>query len=329
MFDTRFIPAARNLAAAICVLAAMPLAHAAGAVDFPNKPITLMVPFPVGSGTDTSARIVAQEISNATGQSVMVENKPGASGFIATKSVANAPADGYTILLTSNTHFVNKFLFKALPYDPTGDFASVAVMREPAPLVLMVGASSPFHTLDDITRAAKAKPGSLTFASGNSSSRVGAEMYKQLIGADILYVPYKGNAEGLSEVAAGRVDMIFSDVTALRPLLDAGKIRPIVVTSDQKLPFLKDVPTSVEAGLPELLIGSWGVFLAPKGTPDAVLERLNQLIGDTVKTSSVQQYLASTDGIASSLSRAQIDRFVAQEMTKWGSIIEKAGIPLQ
>lgn len=330
MFTKAFVQVLSKLALGMSALAMLPLAHAADdAAGFPRKPITLMVPFPVGSGTDTSARIVAQEIHKATGQAVVVENKPGASGFIANGMVLNAPADGYTVMLTSNTHYVNKFLFKELPYRPVEDFASVAVMREPAPLVLVVGASSPFHTLDDITRAAKADPGGLTFASGNSSSRVAGELYKQLIDTELLYVPYKGNAEALNEVAAGRVDMIFSDVNAMRPLWTAGKIRPIVVTGTQELPFLKGVPTAAEAGLPELLLGSWGVFLARQGTPEAILERLNQLISDTVKTESIQQYLASTDGIATTLPRAEIDRFIADEMDKWGGIIRKAGIPPQ
>jgi len=313
------------ISAAMCA-AGTAIASGSG---FPEKPITLLIPFPVGSGTDSTARVVAQEISKASGQSVVVDNKPGASGFIATRMVATAPADGYTVLMTSNTHYANKFLFKSLPYDPIGDFDTVAVVREPSPLVLVVGASSPYKTLDDLTRAAREKPGALTYASGNSSSRVGAELYKQLIDADILYVPYKGNAEGLNEVAAGRVDMIFSDVGAMRPMYEAGKVRPIAITGTQKLGFLKGVPTSAEAGLPELQIGSWGVVLAPKGTPEPALEKLNQLFSDTVDTQSVQRLIAATDGVPARMSRAEIDAFVKAEMEKWGTIIQKAGIPPQ
>ena len=301
----------------------------ASEVSFPEKPITLLIPFPVGSGTDSTARVVAQEISQASGQSMIVDNKPGASGFIATRMAATAPADGYTVLMTSNTHYANKFLFKSLPYDPIGDFDTVAVVREPAPLVLVVGASSPYKTLDELTRAAREKTGALTYASGNSSSRVGAELYKQLIDADILYVPYKGNAEGLNEVAAGRVDMIFSDVGAMRPMYEAGKVRPIAITGTQKLAFLKGVPTSAEAGLPELQIGSWGVVLAPKGTPEAVLEKLNQLFSSTIDTEPVQRLIAATDGVPARMTRKEIDTFVRTEMEKWGTIIQKAGIPPQ
>nr|MBF0681500.1 tripartite tricarboxylate transporter substrate binding protein [Pseudomonas sp.] len=313
------------IAAALC--AATP--SIASETKFPERPITLLIPFPVGSGTDSTARVVAQEISQASGQSMIVDNKPGANGFIATRMAATAPADGYTVLMTSNTHYANKFLFKSLPYDPIGDFDTVAVVREPAPLVLVVGASSPYKTLDDLTRAAREKPGALTYASGNSSSRVGAELYKQLIDADILYVPYKGNAEGLNEVAAGRVDMIFSDVGAMRPMYEAGKVRPIAITGTQKLAFLKGVPTSAEAGLPELQIGSWGVVLAPKGTPEPVLEKLNQLFSNTIDTESVQRLIAATDGVPARMTRAEIDAFVNAEMEKWGTIIQKAGIPPQ
>lgn len=321
----KVLAAAMTMATAFCVTNA----GAAPQAGFPEKPITLLIPFPVGSGTDSTARVVAQEMSKASGQSVVVDNKPGASGFIAARMAATAPADGYTVMMTSNTHYANKFLFKSLPYDPIEDFETVAVVREQSPLVLVVGASSPYRTLDDLTRAARENPGKLTYASGNSSSRVGAELYKQLIEADILYVPYKGNAEGLNEVAAGRVDMIFSDVGAMRPMYEAGKVRPIVITGKQKLAFLKGTPTSEEAGMPELEIGSWGVVLAPKGTPEPILEKLNALISDTVETESVKRLIAATDGVPARMTRAEIDAFVRAELEKWGRIIQKAGIPPQ
>jgi len=319
-------PLVAVLAATIAMLSAPAQALAA---SFPDKPIRVIVPWPAGGLVDLLARSVAEKTQASLGVSMIVDNKPGANGFIATRMAATAPADGYTVLMTSNTHYANKFLFKSLPYDPIGDFDTVAVVREPAPLVLVVGASSPYKTLDDLTRAAREKPGALTYASGNSSSRVGAELYKQLIDADILYVPYKGKAEGQNEVAAGRVDMIFSDVGAMRPMYEAGKVRPIAITGTQKLAFLKGVPTSAEAGLPELQIGSWGVVLAPKGTPEPVLEKLNQLFSNTIDTESVQRLIAATDGVPARMTRAQIDAFVNAEMEKWGNIIQKAGIPPQ
>jgi len=301
----------------------------AAEASFPEKPITLLVPFPVGSGSDSTARVVAQEVAKESGQSVVVENKPGANGFIATRTAARARPDGYTVLLTSNTHYANKFLFKDVPYDPLGDFEPLAVIREPSPLVLVVGASSPYKTLDDLTKAAHTKKEGLTYGSGNSSSRVGAELYKQQIDANILYVPYKGNAEALNDVAAGRVDMVFSDVGAMRSLYEAGKIRPLAITGSQKMPFLKDVKSSLELGLPGLDIGSWGVFLAPKGTPTAVLNKLHHWISESAKAAPVKQLIASTDGVPAHMSREQVGEFVQSEMKKWGAIIQKAGIEPQ
>lgn len=309
-----------------CGLAGISFASEA---TFPEKPITLLVPFPVGSGSDSTARVVAQEVSKASGQTVVVENKPGANGFIATRTAARARPDGYTLLLTSNTHYANEYLFKNVPYDPLGDFEPLAVIREASPLVLVVGASSPYKTLDDLSKAARAKKDGLTYGSGNSSSRVGAELYKQQINAKILYVPYKGNAEALNDAAAGRVDMVFADVGAMRPLYEAGKIRPLAITGSQKMPFLKGVKSSAELGLPGLDIGSWGIFLAPKGTPTAVLDKLHQWISDSAKAEPVKQLIASTDGIVANMSREQVGQFVQSEMKKWGAIIQKAGIEPQ
>src|SRR5690606_15105039 len=301
----------------------------ASEATFPEKPITLLVPFPVGSGSDSTARVVAQEVSTKSGQTVVVENKPGANGFIATRAAARAKPDGYTLLLTSNTHYANKYLFKNVPYDPLGDFEPLAVIREPSPLVLVVGASSAYKTLDDLTKAARTKKEGLTYGSGNSSSRVGAELYKQQIDARILYVHYKGTAEALNDAAAGRVDMVFSDVGAMRPLYEAGKIRPLAITGSQKMPFLKGVKSAAELGLPGLDIGSWGVFLAPKGTPADVLEKLHQWISESAQAEPVKQLIAATDGVPAHMSREQVGQFVKSEMKKWGAIIQRAGIEPQ
>jgi tripartite-type tricarboxylate transporter receptor subunit TctC len=299
----------------ISVLAASTAALFLGSMSYaaesayPEKPITLLIPFPVGSGSDSTARVVAQELSKEIGQAVVVENKPGANGFIATRMAANAKPDGYTLLLTSNTHYANKFLFKNVPYDPIGDFVTVAVVRAPSPLVLAVSA--------------------LTYGSGNSSSRVSAELYKQQIDADIVYVPYKGNADALNDVSAGRVDLIFSDVGAMRSMYEAGRIRALAITGEQKMPFLKGVKSTADLGLPGLELSSWGIFLAPKGTPEPIINKLHELISDTADTKPVKDLIAATDGIPTRMTRAEMDSFVQNELEKWGSIIQRAGIEPQ
>lgn len=297
--------------------------------SFPDKPMTWLIPFSVGSGTDITARAVAAEFTRMTGQPVVVENKPGASGMIATRMAAAAPADGYTILVTSNTHYANKFLFKELAYDPVGDFTPVAMVREPSPLVLVVGADSPYKTLKDLVDAAKSRSGGLSFGSGNSSSRVAGELFKQLTGADMLYVPYKGNTDALNDVIAGRVDMIFSDVGAMKSMYEAGRIRPLAILGDQKLPFLKDVPSSAEAGMPGLELSSWGIFLVRKGVPTEILDTLNSLFASATDSKSIQQLIMSINGIPTKKSRAELGSFIADQNKSWGSIIQKAGIPLQ
>jgi tripartite-type tricarboxylate transporter receptor subunit TctC len=319
----------------ISVLAASTAALFLGSMSYaaesayPEKPITLLIPFPVGSGSDSTARVVAQELSKEIGQAVVVENKPGANGFIATRMAAKAKPDGYTLLLTSNTHYANKFLFKNVPYDPIGDFVTVAVVRAPSPLVLAVSADSPYKTLDDLTKSAQESPGALTYGSGNSSSRVSAELYKQQIDADIVYVPYKGNADALNDVSAGRVDLIFSDVGAMRSMYEAGRIRALAITGEQKMPFLKGVKSTADLGLPGLELSSWGIFLAPKGTPEPIINKLHELISDTADTKPVKDLIAATDGIPTRMTRAEMDSFVQNELEKWGSIIQRAGIEPQ
>lgn len=315
------------LALATAAGAGLPGASAfASTGTYPDRPIKLLIPFSAGSGTDVTARLMGQEIGKLAGQPLVVENKPGANGFIATEMAAKAAPDGYTLFLTSNTHIANKFLFKKLPYDPIGDFRGVGLFRKPTPLVLVVSASSPYKTLADLKNAVAANPGKLSYASGNSSSRVGAEMFAQQVQSEMLYVPFKSNPEGLSEVAAGRVDMMFSDIGAAKALFNAGRLRALVLTGADKLTSFPNVPTSTEAGMPGLDIGSWAMFLVPRKTPDAIVAKLNTWINDAIKQPAVVRYLAENDGTAWPATEQDQERFMQSEMQKWGDIIRKAKI---
>ncbi len=319
-----------NMFATLALTAALGLvpSWALAAEDaYPARAVKFILPFPPGSGTDIQGRAIAAEMTKAIGQPVIIENKAGANGFIATQQVARAAPDGYTALMTSNSHLANKFLFKSIPYDPIGDFKSVTLLKKVSPLVLVVGANSAFKTLADVTRKARQSPGALSYGSGNSSSRVAGEMYKQLIGADILYVPYKGNPDALNDVATGRVDLMFSDAVSFLPLLRAGRLRALVSTGAEKPPQLPDVPTSAEAGLPALDIGSWGMVLLPAHTPDAIAEKLNAILCAALRTDAVRQSFYRGNSEAYGNSRAELDRFLAAELAKWGDAIRKAGIP--
>lgn len=295
---------------------------------YPAKPVKFIVTSLPGSAVDIVGRAVATEMSRAagSGQAFIVENKAGANGFIATEQVARSAADGYTALLTTNSHIANKFLFRTIPYDPIRDFKSVTLLKKVSPLVLVVGANSEFRTLADVTRKARQSPGKLSYGSGNSSSRVGAEMYKQLIGADILYVPYKGNPEALNDVAAGRVDMMFSDSVSFIPLMRAGRLRALVSTAPDKPPQLPDVPTSAEAGMSALDIGSWTMVVLPAQTSDAIAEKLNFIIRAALRTETVKQIFYLGNSEAFGTTRAELDQFLSVELAKWGDAIRKAGI---
>jgi tripartite-type tricarboxylate transporter receptor subunit TctC len=292
---------------------------------FPQQTIKLILPFPPGSGTDGTARVLANEISAATGHAVVVENRAGANGFLAPEAVAKAAPDGYTLLFTSNTHIANKFLFKKLPYEPIQDFKSITLLKE-APLVLVVGANSPFKSLDDLTKKVKQSPGAISFGSGNSSSRVAAELYSQSIGSSMLYVPYKGNPAALADLLGGRIDLMFSDTTSVMQLIKTGKVRALATTSMVRMNGLKDVPTTAELGLPQVNFGSWLAVMAPARTPDPVVEKLNGLFRSALQSDNVQKNFAVNDSEPKGTTRAELDKFLAAELSKWGEIITKAGI---
>lgn len=292
---------------------------------FPQQTIKLILPFPPGSGTDGTARVLANEISVATGQAVVVENRAGANGFLAPEAVAKAAPDGYTLLFTSNTHIANKFLFKKLPYEPIQDFKSITLLKE-APLVLVVGANSPYKTLDELTKKVKQSPGAVSFGSGNSSSRVAAELYSQSIGSSMLYVPYKGNPAALADLLGGRIDLMFSDTTSVMQLIKTGKVRALATTSSVRMNGLKDVPTTAELGLPQVNFGSWLAVMAPARTPDPIVEKLNALFRSALQSDNVQKNFAVNDSEPKGTTRAELDKFLAAEQSKWGEIITKAGI---
>lgn len=249
----------RRTLAAIAAIAAVSVfpTIASAQSNYPERAIRIIVPFPPGSGTDNSARYVGQKLSESLGQTVVIENKPGANGFIAAQAVAEAPADGYTLFITTmTTQSVNPHLFKKLPYDPVKDFAPVSVISA-SPLLLVVrnDDASP-KSLAELTERAKQAPGKLTFASGNTSSRVSAEMYAAQMNLKLLHVPYKGTPQALVDVIGGQVDLMFPDLSPVVPLVKEGKLRPLAVTGRKRITSLPEVPTMAEAGAP--LISSPG-----------------------------------------------------------------------
>ena len=257
--------------------ALMLAAGLASAQAYPNKPVKLVVPYPPGGPTDIVARVVAQQLSEQTGQQFVVENKAGAGGNLGAEAVARAPADGYTLLVGTTAHAINMSIFKNLNYDVQRDFAPVSLLTQ-GPLVLVANPAFPAKNVAEVIAQAKAQPGVLNYASsGNGqSTHLSAELFNMMAGVKLNHVPYKGSAPALTDVIAGQVPLMFDTMLSSMPFVKAGKLRAIAVTSPQRSPAAPDVPTIAESGLPGYEVFAWNGLLAPTGTPPAIIMKLSE-----------------------------------------------------
>jgi tripartite-type tricarboxylate transporter receptor subunit TctC len=317
-------PRRHVLALAACALAAA--AAPALAQDYPSKPITFVVPFAAGSATDQLARALGQAVTTATKQAVVVENKGGASGMIAAQQVARSAADGYTVLITTNTtHAANQPLYKKLPYDAVKDFAPVAGLGKGGQ-VLVVRADAPYRNVGDLLAAAKKQPGKLSFGSGSSSSRVAGEMLKQLAGVDLMHVPYKSNPLAITDLLGGQIDLMITDTSTGVPQVKSGKLRALGYSTTQRSPQLPEVPTLEEAGVKGYDMGYWFAAYAPAGTPEAVVARLNRLLSDAVHSAGAKSFFEMSGSEGWTATPQELAAFQAGETQKWGQVIKAAGI---
>lgn len=301
-------------------------ATAARAQDFPSRPIKFVVPFPPGSGTDTSARYFGKKLAEMTGQAVVVENKPGANGFIAVKQVLAAPADGYTVFVGSNsTLAVNVALFKQLPYDPQVDFAPLSMMMR-APAVVVVPANSPHKTLRDLVAAAKAQPGKLNHGGGSAGYQLMNEAFKEQAGIDIVNVPFKGASDALTAVASGTVDLAFADITASTELVKGGKVRALAVASDRRAKALPEVPNMTEAGLPGYGAYVWVGAMVPAKTPAPVAAKLADLLGQIERLPETRDFYEKLGAETMKGGADEMRQFQAQEIAQWKRLAVKAGV---
>lgn len=310
-------------AALLAALVAAPIARAQS-VDYPTRPIRFVVAFPAGSATDQTARVVAQHVSQATGQSVVVDNRGGANGFIASETVAKAAPDGYTVLVTTGTtHSANPNLFKRLPYDPVRDFAPVSSLII-ASFVMVVGPTSPAQSVADFVRLVSTHPGKYSFASGNAPSRIGGEMFKQMSRTDLIHVPYKGAPQALTDLMGGQVSVMWTDIITGMPLVKGGKVRALAVTSAARLPVAPEIPTMKEQGFPDYELINWQGMYLPANTPPAITARLTALVHAAVRAEKAT--LEATGAQILPLSNSEFAALQARDTAMWASVVKAAGM---
>jgi len=309
---------------ALAVSLLLPLV--AASQEFPAKGVTFVVPFAAGSATDQLARALGQSVGEQAKHPVVIDNKPGASGFLAAQQVAKAPADGYTVLITTNTtHAANEHLFKSMPYDPVKDFAPVTLLGKGGQ-IMIVNPAVQAKSVGEFIALAKKQPGKLTFGSGSSSSRIAGELLQQMAGIQILHVPYKSNPLAITDLLGGQIDMMITDTATGLPQVKAGKVRALGVTATRRSPLAPDIPTIDEAGVKGYEMGYWFAAYVPARTPPAVVKRLHELLVAATKSASAKAFYESTGTETVTSTPEELGKFQSAESQKWGRIIKAANI---
>jgi tripartite-type tricarboxylate transporter receptor subunit TctC len=303
------------------------VAVGAQAQPYPNKPIRMIVISAPGGGTDILARAVAQALSEGLNQTIVIDNKPGGGGIIASETLAKAPADGYTILMTNTSHSVLPSLHARLPYDPLKDFAPVSLVALTHSL-LLVNPSLPVKTVKELIDLAKAQPGKLNYASGTTgaSAHFGAELLKLMAGVNIVQVPYKGTAGQLTALLSNEVQMTFSTMPPALPLVQAGRLRVIAIGSPRRSPALPDVPTVAESGYPGFDIGAWNGILAPAGTPQPIIMRLNAEIVKMTSNREVKERASSQGAELVSNTPQEFVAYIKKMIGHFAQVVKATGM---
>lgn len=303
---------------------------AAAQQDFPVRPIRFIVPYAPGGATTILARLVGDRLQQALGQTVLVDNRPGGNTVIGSEALVRSPADGHTVLLITSTHVINPLLMPKLPYDSIRDFAPVSTLAA-ADLILAIHPSVPADNLKELIALARAKPGSLNYASAGSggTTHLAGEYFNMLAGVKTLHVPYKGTAPSLTDLVAGQVHLAISPPAAFIPFVKAGKLKALAVTGESRLAALPQVPTFREAGLPEYELRGWYGVLAPTGTPAAAMDRLSGEIARYLALPETRERLGSQDMSPLALGPAPFAALIKSETAKFASIIRTANIKFE
>ncbi|OWF65133.1 ABC transporter substrate-binding protein [Polynucleobacter hirudinilacicola] len=296
--------------------------------NYPNKPINFIVPYGAGGSADSRSRQLAQKMSVLLKQPIVIDNKPGAGGNIGTEFIARAAPDGYTIGMGNFAPMaVNKTLFGNLRYDPEVDLSPVMLI-EKGPLVLVVNPNSPYKTIGDIVTAAKAKPDTLTFSSGGigGSHQLSAELFELNAGITMIHVPYKSGSAALTDLMAGNVDIMFDQMYSAVPNIKGDKLRPIAITSKKRSPLLPNVPSFAELGYPKVEVLNWQGLIVPKGTPKAIIDKLNAAANEALKDPGIREIMLSQGNEIGGGSPAEFAALIKSESAKWSAVVKAANI---
>ena len=310
-------------------VAALPSHAHAQAAGYPNKPVTIIVPFTAGGNTDAFARMVGDELDKALGQRFLVENKPGAGGNLGAAAVANAQPDGYTLGMgTVSTHAINPSLYKKLPFDPDKGFAPVSLIAT-LPNVLVVNPSIPAKSVPELVDLLKKEPEVHTYASSGpgTSPHLGAELFSTLTGTKMTHVPYKGSGQSIMDVVAGHVDMVFDNIPTAAQQAKAGKVRALAVTSLTRAPLLPDVPAMAEF-LPGFEATSWHGLFAPGGTPKEIVEKVSAEVQRIMKLPHIQQRMQGMGATPVGNTPEEFTQHIAVERKKWAEVVKASGVSL-
>lgn len=294
---------------------------------WPSRPIRLVVPFPAGGGTDIIARDLTQKVTEATQWPFIVDNKPGSGGAIGLDNVAKSPADGYSLVLGQTSNLaINPSLYKKLPYDPVKDLTPISMVAS-APMTLVVSANSPFKSLADVVSAAKAKPGTINFAtSGNGTvGHLATELFQKEAGIKLVHIPYKGAAQGMTDVIGGQVQIYVASIPTVIGHVKSGKMRVLAVTSLKRVDDLPQVPTVAESGYKGFEAVTWFGVLGPAKLPKDIAARLNAQINKALQTPELQKKLGDQGADVAGSTPDQFGKLISAEMTKWGKVVKESG----
>ena len=298
----------------------------AQAQDYPSKPVRVIVPFAPGGSADVFGRFIAQRLQEALGQNVIIDNRPGAGSVVGTDAVAKAAADGYTLLLMSNTHTVNESLIPNKPFQLMRDFVSIAPINY-SDLVLVTKSGLAVSNARELIAAAKAKPGGMSYASSGPGTpyHMAGELFKAMAGIDIVHVPYKGSSGARTDVLGGQLEMMFDAIPTMAEQIKAGKVKAIATTGTSRSAVLPDVPTLAESGVPGYEATLWLGLMAPKGTPAAVINRLNAEVGKITSNPEVRRVWAAQGTTAMTMGVDEFARYMNDDITKWARVVKISG----